>query len=96
MDALKDKQQDLEEDVPLEEGEDEDAVLGEPILQEGEELQGPMELTCGVMLQKEGPEGLYDQKCGENCPDKMAGLCKLVGVEERGEGEEEERWGKKD
>ena len=93
LDALKDKQQDLEEDVPLDEGEDEDAVLGEPIPQEGEELQVPVNLTCGVMLQKEGPEGLYDEKCGKDCPDKMAGLCKLVGGGERGgevEREEEE------
>ena len=41
-----------------------------------------LELTCGVMSQKEGPEELYDEKCGKDCPDKMAGLCKLVGIEE--------------
>ncbi len=38
----------------------------------------PVKLTCGVMLQKEGPDGLIDEKCGIPTPEKMAGLCPLV------------------
>ena len=38
----------------------------------------PVKLTCGVMLQKDGPDGLIDEKCGIPTPEKMAGLCLLV------------------
>ena len=65
------------------EGEDEDDVLGERIVIEGEgegaePAPKPVGLTCCVMLQKEGPAGLIDEKCGAPSPDKMAGLCELV------------------
>ena len=35
----------------------------------------PVALKCCVMLQKEGPKGLYNEECGAVSPDKMAGLC---------------------
>ena len=41
-------------------------------------IDEPVKLTCGVMLQKEGPDGLIDEKCGTPTPEKMAGLCPLV------------------
>lgn len=82
LDAAKEEQQqDQQQDQIVvqdieDEGEDEDAVLGEPIANEDD--GAPVELTCCVMLQKEGPGGLYDERCGKATPDKMAGLCELV------------------
>ena len=65
------------------EGEDgDDEQVAAPIVEErqdrGDDVQpapGPVALKCCVMLQKEGPEGLYDEECGAVSPDKMAGLC---------------------
>ena len=68
------------------EGEDgDDEQVAAPIVEDIEEEQdrgddvqpapGPVALKCCVMLQKEGPEGLYDEECGAISPDKMAGLC---------------------
>lgn len=35
----------------------------------------PVQLTCCVMLQKEVPNGLVDEKCGKEAGKGMAGLC---------------------
>ena len=70
IDAVREQQQQQEDQQ--ENGEEEaQAAGGGAIDVVGEELK----LKCCVMLQKERPQGLVDEPCGDPTPDKMAGLC---------------------
>ena len=68
IDAVRQQQQEDKQENGEEEAQ---AAGGDAIDVVREELK----LKCCVLLQKERPQGLVDEPCGEPTPDKMAGLC---------------------